>query len=104
MSARNPDGRFRNHNKPIVLSADMLRSRWLEGEVLRLKRLGSATKRSRCRSPRSVAGRGPPHSATRRCYLPTGLHDHRYGLSCGSETGAKTRAQIRGGRDASPGH
>jgi hypothetical protein len=40
MSARNPDGRFRNHNKPIVLSADMLRSRWLEGEVLRLKRLG----------------------------------------------------------------
>jgi hypothetical protein len=60
MSARNPDGRFRNHNTPIVLSADMLRSRWLEGEVLRLKRLGSATKRSRCRSPRSVAGRGPP--------------------------------------------
>ena len=40
MSARNPDGRFRNNNKPIVLSADMLRSRWLEGEVLRLKRLG----------------------------------------------------------------
>jgi hypothetical protein len=40
MSARNPDGRFRNHNKPIVLSPDMLRSRWLEGEVLRLKRLG----------------------------------------------------------------
>ncbi len=40
MSARNPDGRFRNHNKPLVLSAEMLRSRWLEGEVLRLKRLG----------------------------------------------------------------
>ena len=40
MSARNPDGRFRNHNKPIVLSPDMLRSRWVEGEVLRLKRLG----------------------------------------------------------------
>lgn len=40
MSARNPDGRFRNNNKPIVLSNDMLRARWLEGEVLRLKRLG----------------------------------------------------------------
>ncbi len=40
MSARNPDGRFRNNNKPIALSPDMLRSRWLEGEVLRLKRLG----------------------------------------------------------------
>ena len=40
MSARNPDGRFRNHNKPLALSPEMLRSRWLEGEVLRLKRLG----------------------------------------------------------------
>jgi hypothetical protein len=40
MSARNPDGRFRNNNKPVVLSAEILRSRWLEGEVLRLKRLG----------------------------------------------------------------
>ena len=40
MSARNPDGRFRNYNKPLALSAEMLRSRWLEGEVLRLKRLG----------------------------------------------------------------
>ena len=40
MSARNPDGRFRNLNKPQVLSAAILRSRWLEGEVLRLKRLG----------------------------------------------------------------
>ena len=40
MSARNPDGRFRNHNKPLVLSAEMVRSRWLEGEALRLKRLG----------------------------------------------------------------
>jgi hypothetical protein len=40
MSTRNPDGRFRNHNNPLVLSAEMLRSHWLEGEVLRLKRLG----------------------------------------------------------------
>jgi hypothetical protein len=40
MSARNADGRFRNHNNPLALSAEMLRSRWLEGEVLRLKRLG----------------------------------------------------------------
>src|ERR1700722_1374486 len=40
MSTRDPDGRFRNHNKPLTLSAGMLRSRWVEGEVLRLKRLG----------------------------------------------------------------
>ncbi len=40
MSARNPDGRFRNHNKPLVLSAKMLLSQWLEGEVVRLKFLG----------------------------------------------------------------
>jgi hypothetical protein len=35
-----PDGRFRNHNKPLALPEHTLRSRWLEGEVLRLKRLG----------------------------------------------------------------
>ena len=40
MSARNPDGRFRNNNKPLALSPEMVRSRWLEREVLRLKRLG----------------------------------------------------------------
>lgn len=40
MSARNSDGRFRNHNKPAVLSARTLRARWLKGEVLRLKREG----------------------------------------------------------------
>jgi hypothetical protein len=40
MKSRNPDGRFRNHNQPAVLTDHMLRARWLEGEVLRLKRLG----------------------------------------------------------------
>jgi hypothetical protein len=30
VSARNPDGRFRSHNRPLTLSAEMLRSRWLE--------------------------------------------------------------------------
>ena len=40
MSTRNPDGRFRNTNKPLTLSPGVLRSRWLEAEVLRLKRLG----------------------------------------------------------------
>ena len=40
MKSRNPDGRFRNHNQPAVLADHMLRARWLEGEVLRLKRLG----------------------------------------------------------------
>jgi LmbE family N-acetylglucosaminyl deacetylase len=40
MSARNSDGRFRNHNKPVVLSADMLRAQWVESEAMRLKRNG----------------------------------------------------------------
>jgi hypothetical protein len=40
MSARNSDGRFRNHNKPVVLSADMLRAQWVEAEAMRLKRNG----------------------------------------------------------------
>jgi hypothetical protein len=40
MSARNPDGSFRNHNEPMALSEETLLSRWVEGEVLRLKLLG----------------------------------------------------------------
>jgi hypothetical protein len=40
MSARNSDGRFRNHNKPAVLSTDMLRAQWVENEAMRLKRNG----------------------------------------------------------------
>jgi hypothetical protein len=39
MKSRNPDGRFRNHNQPAVLADHVLRARWLEGEVLRLRRL-----------------------------------------------------------------
>jgi len=40
MRSRNSDGRFRNHNKPLALSERTLRSRWLEVEVLQLKRQG----------------------------------------------------------------
>ena len=40
MKSRTPDGRFRNHNQPLVLAEHTLRSRWLESEVLRFKRLG----------------------------------------------------------------
>jgi LmbE family N-acetylglucosaminyl deacetylase len=40
MSARNSDGRFRNHNKPAVLSTEMLRAQWVESEAMRLKRNG----------------------------------------------------------------
>jgi hypothetical protein len=40
MKSRTLDGRFRNHNQPLVLAEHTLRSRWLEGEVLKLKRLG----------------------------------------------------------------
>jgi hypothetical protein len=37
---RNSDGRFRNHNKPTVLSADTLHAQWVETEAIRLKRNG----------------------------------------------------------------
>ena len=37
---RNSDGRFRNHNKPTVISGDALRAQWVETEALRLKRDG----------------------------------------------------------------
>jgi hypothetical protein len=40
MKSRTPDGRFRNHNQALVLAEHTLRSRWLESEVLRFKRLG----------------------------------------------------------------
>jgi len=40
MRSRNSDGRFRNHNKALALSERTLRSRWLEVEVLQLKRQG----------------------------------------------------------------
>jgi hypothetical protein len=40
MSARNPDGRFRNQNKPTVVSAAMVRAQWVETEAARLKREG----------------------------------------------------------------
>ncbi len=40
MSARNPDGRFRNNNKPTVVSAGTLRAQWVATEAARLKRNG----------------------------------------------------------------
>jgi hypothetical protein len=40
MPKRNSDGRFRNHNQPTVVSPDMLRARWVEGEAMRLKGTG----------------------------------------------------------------
>ena len=40
MPARNPDGTWRNKRKPLVLTPKMLITRWVEAEVLRLKRFG----------------------------------------------------------------
>jgi hypothetical protein len=40
MSQRDSDGRFRNHSKPGVVSAHVLRARWVETEAIRLKRKG----------------------------------------------------------------
>jgi hypothetical protein len=42
MRSRNPDGRFRNPNQALVVSQRTLPARWLEAEVLPLKRLGVA--------------------------------------------------------------
>jgi hypothetical protein len=40
MSNRNSDGRFRNHNKPSVISQVAARAQWVESEATRLKRNG----------------------------------------------------------------
>jgi hypothetical protein len=40
MKGRDSEGRFRNHNTPTGLSANTIRARWVEAEVLRMKRLG----------------------------------------------------------------
>jgi hypothetical protein len=37
---RQPDGTWRNARAPVVISSTTLRSRWLEAEVLHLKRMG----------------------------------------------------------------
>jgi hypothetical protein len=40
MMKRHPDGKWRNARSPIVTSTEMLRARWIESEVLRLKTMG----------------------------------------------------------------
>ena len=40
MMKRQPDGTWRNARSPIVVSPDILRSRWVEAEVLRMKTMG----------------------------------------------------------------
>jgi hypothetical protein len=40
MPKRDSDGRFRNHNRPTLVSAEMLRAQWVESEALRLKGSG----------------------------------------------------------------
>ena len=40
MMKRQPDGTWRNARSPVVVSPDLLRSRWVEAEVLRLKTMG----------------------------------------------------------------
>jgi hypothetical protein len=41
---RNSDGRFRNHNKPTVVSAATLRTQWIDSEATCLKRKGFSYK------------------------------------------------------------
>ncbi len=40
MPRRNPDGTFRNNNRPFRVSNSTLIARWIEAEALRLKQLG----------------------------------------------------------------
>jgi hypothetical protein len=40
MMKRNPDGTWRNTRRPIIVSLRVLRARWVEAEVLRLKTMG----------------------------------------------------------------
>ena len=40
MMKRQPDGTWRNARSPVVASLDILRARWVEAEVLRLKTMG----------------------------------------------------------------
>jgi len=40
MMKRQPDGTWRNTRRPIVASPEILRARWVEAEILRLKTMG----------------------------------------------------------------
>jgi len=62
VSTRNPDGRFRNNNKPLALSADMLRSRWVEAEVLHLKRVAFSYEATAQQITEIGRGRKKPHT------------------------------------------
>lgn len=63
MMKRQPDGTWRNTRSPMVASPNLLRGRWVEAEVLRLKTMGRSfeemaeqiTRVGRNRSPALVA-------------------------------------------------
>jgi hypothetical protein len=65
---RNSDGRFRNHNKPTVISVDTLRAQWVETEAMRLKRNGFSF--AAIAEQITQVGRGPKVSVTP---LPEGI-------------------------------
>jgi hypothetical protein len=82
MPKRNSDGRFRNHNKPTVVSANSLRAQRVEAEATRLKLRGF--------SYEAIADQitqGWPRTEDSRYATPgrhrvsTGLQNHRDGLS-----------------------
>jgi hypothetical protein len=37
---RQPDGTFKNVRQPVIVSAEIRRARWIEGETIHLKRIG----------------------------------------------------------------
>jgi hypothetical protein len=40
MMKRQPDGRWRNARKAVVVSEAILKARWIEAETIHLKRMG----------------------------------------------------------------
>jgi hypothetical protein len=59
MMKRQPDGTWRNARSPVVVSPDILRARWVEAEVLRLKIMGLSFEEIAEQVTRVGRGKGP---------------------------------------------
>jgi hypothetical protein len=68
MKRRQPDGRWRGAREPVVASLATIRARWLEAEVLHLKRMGLAFEAIAEQITRVGLGRAQPIAS-----LPEGI-------------------------------
>jgi hypothetical protein len=60
MMQRQPDGTWRNTRRPMVTSSAVLRARWVEAEVLRLKTMGLSFEEIAEQITRVGLGKSPP--------------------------------------------